>query len=342
MINVKRERYKNQILFDKIGDDGQDILLNSKICIIGTGALGSTIANSLCRSGIGNLLMVDRGIADRSNLQRSPVLTEEDAENLEEKVLSLKKYFDKYNSKINIEAIFDDVDSTNIEKYISDVDIVIDATDNYETHFLINEACHKNNQNWIFGEVSGSFGRAMNFIQGQSPCFHCLVKEAPAPGTVDICNFTGATTAVTQIIAAFISNEAIKILLKADDEIAKDCFVVDIWQNLFTFEKAEHNANCPVCSQKRYKYLNTPANISTKSMCGHNSTQFVPKVDGNIDLQEIAKKLEKIGNVELTSFCLTFKNLYTHFKLFPDGKATIIRTIDKGKAKRIYSEYIGL
>ncbi|GAC1395777.1 MAG: hypothetical protein NVSMB56_10060 [Pyrinomonadaceae bacterium] len=144
------ERYSRQILFTPIGADGQEKLRQARVLIIGCGALGSAQAETLARGGIGKLRVVDRDFVEESNLQRQTLYTEQDARERLPKAVACAHRLAQINSDVQVETKIADVTNANIERLIKDCDVVIDGTDNFATRYLINDACVKNNINWIY------------------------------------------------------------------------------------------------------------------------------------------------------------------------------------------------
>ena len=134
------ERYSRQEAFFGIGAEGQQKLLQSRVCVIGLGALGSASANLLARAGVGFLRIVDRDYVELSNLQRQMLYREKDAEEAAPKAAAAAELLAEINSQITIEPVIADVNSGNITSLIEDVDLVVDATDNVEIRLLLNEA----------------------------------------------------------------------------------------------------------------------------------------------------------------------------------------------------------
>src|SRR5512132_723698 len=145
------ERYSRQILFDGIGEAGQRRLLGARALIIGCGALGTAQAEAMARAGVGHLRIVDRDFVEASNLQRQTMFTEADAQERLPKVIACANHIAQINSDIKTEPEIADVNHSNVERLISDCDVVLDGTDNFATRYLINDACVKRNQNWIYG-----------------------------------------------------------------------------------------------------------------------------------------------------------------------------------------------
>src|SRR5262249_38107227 len=134
------ERYSRQVLFEGIGQEGQERLLAARAVIIGCGALGALQIETLARAGVGHLRIIDRDFVEESNLQRQALYDEQDAADQLPKAVAARERVRRINSDIDIEAVVADVNHTNIEAFIAEADIVLDGTDNFETRFLINDA----------------------------------------------------------------------------------------------------------------------------------------------------------------------------------------------------------
>ena len=334
------ERYARQSVFSKIGKDGQKRLLDSRVTIIGMGALGTVSANNLCRAGVGHIRLVDRDYVELTNLQRQILFNESDAEDNLPKVIAASNHLSKVNSEITLEPVVSDVNAGNIENLIKGADLVLDATDNFEIRFLINEACIKHNIPWIYGAALGSQGMTLN-ITGDGPCLLCFMGDSgESPHT---CSTFGVLNSSTGIIASIQSAEAIKILLKSDS-VRKEMLVMDLWNNSFDTVPMLKNENCPVCVYGKYTRLNSGIGSYTTSICGTNSIQVAPLHSKPVsaDFTILAEKLKKVGDVKYNVYTLTFADSKYEFVLFKDGRAMIKNAIDENNAKSIYREYIGL
>lgn len=334
------DRYIRQKTFYGIGEKGQSILKKSRVLIIGVGALGSVILNNLSRAGVGFIRIIDRDYVDITNLGRQILFTEEDALENIPKVNAAANHIKKINSEITVEPISDDVNNSNIETYIKDVDLVLDGTDSFELRFLINEACHKNKKKWIYGGVIGAGGGTMNILEG-GPCFRCFIEDIPEIGTYDTCVTEGVIAPITSIIGSYQSAEAIKILLNSD-EVSNKYIAIDLWDNILEYIQIDKNPDCPVCGQGKYEMLDDKESSGFTSICGSDSVQILPVKKTQVNFTIIEERLEKLGNVKANKFLLSFENSEVSFKLFPDGRAIINNTTDENVAKKIYTDYIGL
>jgi len=188
-------RYSRQEIF--IGKENQKILENSTVSIVGLGALGSTAADLLARSGI-NLILIDRDLIDITNLQRQSLFTEEDID--KPKALITKEKLQEINSNIKIKPYFQDLTHKNINLIKSD--LIIDCTDNLETRFLINEYSKKNNIPFIYGSAIKDKGYIFNILKN-NPCLNCILKNSK---TTETCETTGVLNTITNLIASIQVN----------------------------------------------------------------------------------------------------------------------------------------
>ena len=335
------ERYARQVVFSHLGEERQKKLLNSKVTIIGVGALGTVSANNLCRSGVGHIRIVDRDYVEISNLQRQILYNEEDSKESLPKAAAAFRHLSKVNSEINIEPVIGDVNSSNIESLIHDADLVLDATDNWEIRILLNEACHFLKIPWIYCAALGSRGMTMNLLPGEgNPCLRCIMPEAAsAPG--ESCSTFGVLNMATGAIASIQSMEAIKILV-GSSSIRRELLTMDLWENHTALIKFEKKPDCPVCGHGKYEYFGKASGSYTTSICGANSVQIVPAEAVNVDFQALAEKLKLVGSVRFNKFTLVFQDGKYEITLFRDGRAMIKNAIDGNNAKSIYTEYIGM
>ena len=246
------DRYSRQILFSPIGREGQKEISNSKIVIIGCGGLGSVLSSNMVRAGVGFLRIIDKDRLELSNLQRQVLFNEDDVKKGRPKVIAAKEKLERINSNVEVEAISDEINNKNIEKYINDADIVLDGTDNFPTRFLINKACIKNKIPWIYGAVAASYGMVYDIVPDRKICLRCIFKETPPPEITPNCNTVGIINSAVNVIASLQTTEALKILTGNFDSLANGLINIDIWDlSLEIIDiKKDKNYKCPVCDEK--------------------------------------------------------------------------------------------
>src|SRR5436190_11978490 len=213
------DRYSRQILFSGIGAEGQTRLAQSRILIIGCGALGCAQAEALARAGVGTLRIVDRDFVEFSNLQRQTMFTERDATERLPKAIACARHVREINSDIVVEPEIVDANHSNAERLIRDCDVVLDGTDNFATRYLINDACIKHDVNWIYGAAVGSYGVTMTVRANQTPCLRCVFPEAPPAASAPTCDTAGIIMPIVNIVAAVQVSEALKVLTGCGEDL---------------------------------------------------------------------------------------------------------------------------
>ena len=333
------DRYSRQVLFPGIGEEGQRKLGNSSVAIIGCGALGTIIATSLVRAGVGKIRIVDRDFIEYHNLQRQVLFDEEDIKAEMPKAIAAERHLRKVNSSIEIEGVVADVNYSNIERLVAGVDLILDALDNLETRFLINDVALKHSIPWIYGGVISSQGMTMTIIPHQTRCFRCLSASPAGRGIALTCDTAGVISPAPFIIGSLQTVEAMKILVGAE-EINQDLIIVDVWRGIFKRLKIGRHADCPACRGK-YEFLETRSGTMTTSLCGQNAVQVLNPEAKGVSFERLAAYLGRVGEVTYNEFMLRFQVNSHEMVLFPDGRAIVKNTDDESLARGLYAKYVG-
>lgn len=333
------DRYSKQILFPGIGKKGQRKLGNSCVVVIGCGALGTIIAATLVRAGVGKVRIVDRDLIEYHNLHRQILFDEDDIKNQLPKAIAAERHLKKVNSSIDIEGIVADVNYNNIERLVSGADLILDGLDNFETRFLINDVSLKHNIPWVYGGAISSLGTTMTIIPGETPCFRCLCPVVPHPQTVPTCDTEGVIGPAPFVIGSLESAEAMKILVKADT-INRDLIMIDVWEGIFHHLKISSHENCPAC-QGKYEFLEGKAGLKTTSLCTQNAVQVLNLDVENLSFEKLAARIKPIAEVRYNEFMLRFTVNNHEMIVFPDGRAILRNTTDESLARQLYTQYIG-
>ncbi len=332
-------RYAKQVLFSGIGKEGQERLGKARATIVGLGALGSMLANHLVRGGVGFVRLVDRDFVELDNLQRQVLYDEEDVRaNLPKAAAAAK--LARINSEVRLEPRVCDVNYSNAEDLARDVDVVLDGTDNFETRFLLNDACVKLGRPWVYGGCVGSYGRGRAGLPGDGPCFACLVGELPAPGSSPTCDTAGVLNTAVGVVASLEANEAIKILAGRREALAGGLQTLDVWHNSSQLIRVPRSPSCAVCAKRSFRHLESTASAAT-SLCGRNAVQITPPPGSALDLAEAERKLAPLGAVRRNAYLLKFAADGCELTLFPDARAIIQGTHDLARARSLYARYVG-
>ncbi len=342
------ERYSRQVLFGPVGREGQARLRASHAVVLGCGGLGTVLAETLARAGVGRLTIVDRDWVEPSNLQRQVLFDEEDALNQVPKAVAAERKLRRVNSGVEIEAHVADVNPMNIEKWIEGADAVLDGLDNFETRFLLNDACLKHGVPWVYGACIASHGLTMTVVPGQTPCLRCVFEAAPPPGTAPTCETAGVIAPIVNLIASLQSAEAMKILTGRLDAVLQGLRTIDVWTGeMRNVDLSGYKAEgaCPACGQGKFDYLEGAWDAQmtqASAICGRGSMQVVPPASLEpFDIEGLLARLAPLGEASFDGFMLKFRSAEVRLTVFPDGRAIVHDVDDETQARGLYAKYVG-
>lgn len=338
-----KDRYSRQMLYAPIGESGQQRLRGASAAIVGMGALGCACAELLSRAGVGRLKLYDRDFVEPDNLQRQILYDEEDAARDLPKAKAAALRLNEINSACACEAFVTDVNAGNAMSVAAGADLVLDGSDNFETRFVLNEACFRAGKPWIYAACVEATSMGMAFIPGATPCFRCLVQQLPPPGAAATCDTAGVLNSAAMMAASFQAAEALKILSGNAQAVAKGLFCSNQWTGDFELIPfAKPLPDCPVCSQRRYEYLDGLSGVRAVVLCGRNAVQVTPSETMSVDLRSMSARLKRAGAVRCGEFLLKFSAGEIEIALFGDGRAIVKGARSLEQARALYARYIGL
>ncbi len=340
MNEQQRARYLRQVIFAPLGEEGQERLIASRVLLVGCGATGSVIASTLTRAGLGELTIVDRDFIELNNLQRQILFDEEDIAAGLPKAVAAANRLRKINSSVSVKPLVADVNAENVEELIHGVDLVLDGTDNFETRYLLNDACVKLNRPWIYGGAVASYGASMTIIPGETACFRCVFKNAPPPGTLATCDTAGVIGPIVNVVGSIVSAEAIK-LLSGKGQRNRSMVNVDLWEGTFDSFEVQRRPDCPTCGEGIYEFLEPGTGSITAHLCGRNAVQVRGRRGQPLDLQSLTARLSRVGQATFNEYLVQFAVPPYQMTIFADGRAIVKGTEDEAVAKGLYSKYIG-
>jgi molybdopterin/thiamine biosynthesis adenylyltransferase len=333
------ERYSRQMLFPRIGEAGQEKLLASRVAIVGCGALGTQQASLLARAGVGELIIIDRDFVEESNLQRQTLFTEQDAAERFPKAVAAEAHLKQANSGVKVRGVVADLTAKNAAELLTGVDLILDATDNFEARYLINDFGVQGGIPWIYGAAVGSSGVTMTIRPGVTPCLVCLFAEPPS-GVHASCDTEGIIASAASAVASIQVVEALKLLTGQTESLHGKLLSFDVWQNRWQAMKpGVPAAGCRCCRHRVFVYLKN-TRLSPVTLCGRNSVQIHER-QRPLDFAELESKLKTVGRVRYNAHVLLFAADPYEMTVFPDGRAIIKGTDDPGVARSLYARYIG-
>jgi adenylyltransferase/sulfurtransferase len=322
-----------------MGLEGQRKLAQARAAVVGCGALGTFQAQALVRAGVGLVRIIDRDYVELNNLQRQWLFTEADAQSAMPKAVAAARHLGESNSAVAVEPVVADVTPASIEDLLSGVHLVLDATDNFETRFLLNDFAVQNKIPWIYGAAVGTYGLAFPVFPLDSACLRCIYPDPPG-GAQPTCETAGVLNTITATIAAIQSTMALQFLSGQSPAVPRVITSVDLWTGAFRrIALPPRDPQCPTCAMRQFEFLESTKRTPI-SLCGRNAVQIHER-NRPLDLDALAERLAPLGQVRHNEFALRFFPEPYEMTVFPDGRAIIKGTQDTGVARSLYARYIG-
>jgi adenylyltransferase/sulfurtransferase len=352
------DRYSRQILFPGIGATGQQLLRSAHVAIVGVGATGAATASLLARAGVGTLTLIDRDFVEPSNLQRQVLFDEADARESLPKAEAARRKIALFNSTIAVHARIDDLVPANIHELLSPAHLILDATDNFETRYLINDFAVQQSKPWIYAAAIGAYAATMNILPkpplsdpSSTPysllptpcpptsCLACIFPKPPT-GPVETCDTSGILSTAVNLAASIQATEALKFLTNQPHLMRRSLLSFDLWSNEHSeINTSTPNPTCTVCSQRIFSHLSGVGRPHI-TLCGRNSVQ-IHEHHRPIDFAAMRDRLAPHGSVRFNNLLLRFERPPHTLTLFADGRAIIQGTTDITLARSLYARFIG-
>lgn len=231
----ERRRYHKQIILPEIGEEGQLKLKHSRVLVIGVGGLGTPILQYLSGGGVGYIGIVDHDLVSEGNLQRQILFGSKDLGKL--KAIIARERLSALNPDVHFEIINLEISPENILRIIEGYDLIFDATDNFSTRYLINDACIIAGKTWIYGAVSLYEGQVSVFNHQGGPTFRCLYPDPPDRISYPNPEDTGLLGILPGIVGCYQASEAIKVITGFGELLSGKLLTLNIKHNHFqTFD----------------------------------------------------------------------------------------------------------
>src|SRR5437764_8704783 len=286
--NEEVRRYSRHLIMPEVGMEGQLKLKAAKVLCIGTGGLGSPLALYLTAAGVGTIGLVDFDVVDYTNLQRQIIHSTPDVgrpklDSAEEKLRALNPYVDirKFETRLT---------SANALEIFKDYDVIADGTDNFQTRYLVNDACVLTGKPNAYGSIFRFEGQASVFATEAGPCYRCLYPEPPPPGLVPSCAEGGVLGILPGLVGIIQATEAIKLILGSGDPLIGRLLLVDALAMKFRELKLRKNPDCPACG----KNPTITKLIDYQEFCGIRGEEVEAEVTtSEMQVEELKQRLDR-------------------------------------------------
>ncbi len=317
--NDELNRYSRHLILENIGLEGQLKLKNSKVLVVGTGALGSPALMYLAAAGVGTIGIVDFDIVESSNLQRQIIHSTKSIG--KSKISSAKNRILELNPNIEVHAFEEKLTSKNALEIIKNFDVVVDGTDNFQTRYLINDACVFLNKPFVYGAISKFEGQTTVFNHKNSACYRCLFPTPPKAGLVQSCSEAGVLGVLPGIVGTIQATETIKLLLNIGENLNNRLLSFDALKMRFFEYKISKNENCLVCGKNpTIKEL-----IDYEEFCGLKNPNEKIKID-ELSVEELKKLILDKEDIEIID--ITQKNIMNLEKIANSKKLEAKEILD--------------
>ena len=333
-------RFDRQVRFAPLGRQGQANLVSARVLVVGCGALGGVLAQTAFRSGVGELVLVDRDVVELSNLPRQVLFDERHARDGTPKALAARETLEQSGGPTQVRAHVLHLDARNLELVAEDVDLVLDGTDNLETRYLLNDFCVEREVPWVYAGVVGSSGLVLPILPGRSACLACVFPEAPPPGVLPTCDTAGVVLPAVGAVASFAAGLGLRLIARPESEFEPALIELDTWNGEVRRLTAGRDPDCRACARREFVHLHRPGGEAI-SLCGRNTVQ-IPARGRTVVLATLARALPAgAEDVRLHERMLRFAFEGCRISVFPDGRALVEGTSDVSRASALFERALG-
>jgi molybdopterin/thiamine biosynthesis adenylyltransferase/rhodanese-related sulfurtransferase len=300
--NDEIARYSRHLILPEVGMEGQQKLKAAKVLCVGTGGLGAPLAMYLAAAGVGTIGLVDFDTVDASNLQRQIIHSTATVGKL--KVDSAEIMLKGLNPHLNVVKHNTMLTSANALEILKDYDVIADGTDNFQTRYLVNDACVLLGKPNAYASIYRFEGQASIFGAEDGPCYRCLYPEPPPPGLVPSCAEGGVLGILPGLLGVVQATETIKLILGIGEPLIGRLLLVDALGMSFRTLKLRKNPECPVCGlnptvtelidYNQFCGIEPPSKVGPLEVARDKAVGDHPVVDGipQITVEELKQKLD--------------------------------------------------
>ena len=283
------QRYSRHLIMPEVGVEGQRKLKAARVLCVGAGGLGAPASMYLAAAGVGTLGLVDFDAVDASNLHRQIIYDTTDVG--KRKLDAARDRLKAMNSSVNVVTHEVALTSKNALDVLKDYDIILDGTDNFQTRYLVNDACVLLGKPNAYGSIFRFDGQASVFAVKGGPCYRCLYPEPPPPGLVPSCAEGGVLGVLPGVIGVIQATEAIKLILGSGQPLIGRLLLYDALQMRFRELKLRRDPECPICGD----HPTIHALIDYDQFCGVVPAHAQPATSGvpEITAEQLKAKIDR-------------------------------------------------
>jgi molybdopterin/thiamine biosynthesis adenylyltransferase len=339
---VSESRHSRSVLFPGIGEAGQEKISRFSIALVGVGAVGATAAEAAVRAGVGRLTLVDRDVVEESNLARQFLFDARDASENAPKAAAAARRLLEIDPAARVAAVVADLERGNARDLLAEHDLVFDASDNFETRLLVNDAARALERPSIYAACVASRGLVAASVPGRTPCLRCYLEALPPAGSGPTCDTEGVVPTLPPLVASLAMTEALR--LAVGEAAAPGVLDIEAWEGGFRsrrlLARARPRSSCPVCAGASFPALEGEGASEVVKLCGRNSVQVARAGRVRPDFDSLEARLSRLGRIRRSPQLLSADIEGVSLTVFSDGRCLVRGTGDPSRARALYDRYI--
>lgn len=339
----REELYARSVRFPGIGEEGQRRISAFSAALVGVGAVGAAVAEAAARAGVGRLTLIDRDVVEESNLARQFLFDAEDARAVRPKAEAAAARLREIAPGVAASGVVADLVPENARSLLSGHDLVVDASDNFETRLLVSDAGRALGAPSLYAACVGSEGLLFASIPGQTPCLRCHLEALPPAGEAPTCETAGVVPTLPVLVAAAAATEMLRLAVGRG--ASPGILRFEVWEGELSVRRSHAGARpsraCPVCAENRFPALEGEGRSELVRLCGRRAVQVAPGGRERPDFDALERRLARLGPVRRSPQLLSAEVEGVHLTLFSDGRCVVRGTEDLVRAKGLYAKYVG-
>jgi len=338
LTNDQRERYSRMLALRDFSENDMVTIMNTTVAMLGAGGLGSPALRLLAAIGFGRIRIVDRDIVELSNIQRQTVFNTEDIG--KPKAEAAADNLELMNPEVHFDPICVSIDEENVVDVLKGVDIIIDGLDSFEARRAVNSASLSLKIPYVFAGAVEYYANLTTFIPGKTGCLQCVMGEAQ-DNPENTCARVGVSPTLLSIAASIEVNEALKLALGREPDLANRLMTIDASTLSFDFFDIGRAADCDACSQPKTAPVSRQNELTVTQLCSQ-SFNVSPRKLQKIDLESLAKQLDSEYSVKrMKRFLVVNVNKEIRVTIMPGGNIVVKGVTSTAEASRLFREIIG-
>jgi adenylyltransferase/sulfurtransferase len=320
-----------------LGLTGQARLESSSVLIVGCGGTGCACASFLARAGVGTLTLIDGDVVERVDLHRQILYDEADAAAAAPKSHAAARKLASALPGVELKPVAEELTTHNVVDLASQIDLVIDCTDNFGTRLLINDVCLKHAIPWIHGACVSTMGMVIPFPVSPRACYRCIIRDVETLSSLGTCQDIGILGPLAGLVGCIEAVEAVKMLVNPK-LVQQRMIYIDGLSYTYEVISVKGAEDCPACKRCVYRYLERPSQVTSREECGTDS--LLLRLGEPIDLGRIRRSISGADMIADWGDALTLMTGGSLIVLFGDGRAIVRDAADLGEARARVSEII--